>query len=150
MVRLETSPYATRQEEYRDDQWKMLMICMMLNQTSYKQVDKIRHEFFDRWPKAEAFLGSTDQDVIELIRPLGFYNRRNRAWRIFSQQWIEATEGMSDLRFLPLDVIAKFRGVGRYALDSWKVFQLYEYDTEVDDHVLTWYVDWAREEVKKV
>jgi hypothetical protein len=42
------------------------------------------------------------------------------------------------------------RGVGKYALDSWKVFQLYEYDTDVQDHVLNWYVEWAKQEVERI
>ena len=55
-MRLQTSPYNTRQEQYRDDPWKMLMVCFMLNQTSHKQVDQIREEFFNRFPDAESFV----------------------------------------------------------------------------------------------
>lgn len=150
MIKLPISPYETRQEEYREDQWKMLMVCMMLNQTSWKQVDKVRHEFFDRWPTADAFLTSIDEDVINLIRPLGFYNKRNQSWREFCQQWIQLTDGVEDLRTIPVEEISKLRGVGKYALDSWKVFQLYQYNIPVEDHVLNWYVEWAKEQVEEL
>jgi endonuclease III-like uncharacterized protein len=144
-MRLATSPYATRQEEYRDDPWKMLMVCFMLNQTSHKQVDKVRHEFFSRYPNAQAFLDSVDSEVIELIKPLGFYNRRVKAWKEFCRQWIAAGTDAPSLAQL-----IEMKGVGKYALDSWKVFQLYEYDTDVQDHVLNWYVEWAKEEVERI
>ncbi len=144
-MKLGISPYNTRQEEYREDPWKMLMVCFMLNQTSHKQVDKVRHEFFSRYPNAQAFLDSVDSEVIELIKPLGFYNRRVKAWKEFCKQWIAAGTDTPSLAQL-----IEMKGIGKYALDSWKVFQLYEYDTKVEDHVLNWYVDWAREEVERV
>ncbi len=121
------------------------MVCTMLNQTSWKQVDKIRDEFFERWPDAHTFLTSTDEEVIELTRVLGFYNRRNASWREFCRQWIELTENYEDLRTIPVEHISSLKGIGRYATDSWKVFQLYQYNIPVDDHVLNWYVEWAQE-----
>lgn len=140
MHRLPTSPFNTRQEEYRDDPWKMLIVCFMLNQTSHKQVDQIRHRFFEKYPTPEALALSVQEEVAEIIRPLGFYNKRSKQWKEFSLQWIEHQKG----RDTPLDLLSKMKGVGKYALDSWKVFQLYQYDTQVDDHVLNWYVDWAK------
>jgi len=123
----------------------MLMVCFMLNQTSHKQVDQIREEFFSRYPNAQALLEAEDTEIIELIKPLGFYNRRCRAWKQFCQQWIAlGTDAPS------LAQLIELKGVGKYALDSWKVFQLYEYDTEVEDHVLNWYVEWAKQEVERI
>ena len=144
-MKLGISPYNTRQEQYREDPWKMLMVCFMLNQTSHKQVDKIRDEFFSRYPDASAFLAAPDSEIVELIRPLGFYNRRCKKWKEFCTEWMELNTnapGLAQLIDLP--------GVGKYALDSWKVFQLYQYDTDVQDHVLNWYVEWAREEVERI
>ena len=144
-MRLPVSPYNTRQEQYRDDPWKMLMVCFMLNQTSHKQVDQVRGEFFLRYPDAKALLEAPDDEVRELIRPLGFYNRRVKAWKKFCQQWLDVGQDAPSLAQL-----IEMSGVGKYALDSWKVFQLYQYDTQVDDHVLNWYVDWARVEVERL
>jgi hypothetical protein len=144
-MRLPLSPYATRQEEYRDDPWKMLMVCFMLNQTSHKQVDQIRHEFFSRYPNAQALIDAKEEEIKELIKPLGFYNRRVKAWKEFCQQWIDAGTDTPSLAQL-----IEMKGVGKYALDSWKVFQLYQYDTDVQDHVLNWYVEWAKTEVERM
>jgi endonuclease III len=147
-MKLQISPYNTRQEEYREDPWKMLMVCFMLNQTSHKQVDQVRHEFFDRFPTPEALVAAEESEIASMIKTLGFYNRRAKSWKEFSKQWIEAVEEYGTS--VPLSVLEDMRGVGRYAMDSWKVFQLFQYDTEVDDHVLNWYVDWARQEVERL
>jgi hypothetical protein len=120
----------------------------MLNQTSHKQVDQVRHEFFQRYPNAEALLEAEESEIASVIKTLGFYNRRAKAWKRFSKQWIEAVEEYGTS--VPISVLQDMKGVGRYALDSWKVFQLFQYDIEVDDHVLNWYVDWARQEVERL
>lgn len=148
MYKLPTSPYETRQEEYREDPWKMLMVCFMLNQTSHKQVDQIRHEFFERFPTPEKLVLADDSEIAKIIKILGFYNKRAKAWKTFSMQWIELVRKY-DSAEIPLFELEKMYGVGKYALDSWKVFQLFQYDTQVDDHVLNWYVDWARAEMER-
>ena len=147
-MKLQISPYNTRQEEYREDPWKMLMVCFMLNQTSHKQVDQVRHEFFDRFPTPEALVATEESEIASMIKTLGFYNRRAKSWKEFSKQWIDAVEEYGTS--VPISVLEDMKGVGRYALDSWKVFQLFQYDIEVDDHVLNWYVDWARQEVERL
>ena len=148
MRKLPTSPYETRQEEYREDPWKMLMICFMLNQTSHKQVDQIRHEFFERFPTAESLFLAEDSEISSMIKILGFYNKRAKQWKKFCMQWIEAVKKYESTE-IPLFELEKMFGIGKYALDSWKVFQLYQYDTQVEDHVLNWYVDWARAEMER-
>lgn len=148
MRKLQISPYNTRQEEYREDPWKMLMVCFMLNQTSHKQVDQVRNQFFERFPNAESIVLAEDKEISDIIKPLGFYNKRAKAWKEFCHQWINETRYYGTV-MLPVSALEKMKGVGKYALDSWKVFQLYQYDIKVEDHVLNWYVDWARAEVER-
>ena len=150
MFKLQTSPYETRQETYREDPWKMLMVCFMLNQTSHKQVDQVRVQFFDRFPNADSLIRAEESEIASVIKPLGLYNRRAKAWKEFSLQWMIAVEKYGDPVSVPITDLEKMRGVGRYALDSWKVFQLFRYDTPVDDHVLNWYVNWAKSEVENI
>lgn len=127
------SPFCYRQEIYQDDPWKMLIICMMLNQTCYKQVDKVRHEFFDRFPTPELLLLADDFEIIQIIRPLGFYNRRAKQWKRFSREWI-SWDG-SD--------VSKLHGVGKYASDSWKIFQEGNFSITVEDKELKRYLNWV-------
>ena len=107
------SPFLFKQEIYIDEPWKMLIVCMMLNQTSYKQVDNVRIKFFEKFPDAETLLKSSDDEIIDIIRPLGFYNRRCKIFKKFSEAWIK--NEWKHIEELP--------GIGRYASDSWKIFQ---------------------------
>jgi hypothetical protein len=120
----------------------------MLNQTSHKQVDQIRHEFFETFPTAESLFLAEDSEISSMIKILGFYNKRAKQWKKFCMQWIEAVKKYESTE-IPLFELEKMFGIGKYALDSWKVFQLYQYDTQVEDHVLNWYVDWARAEMER-
>jgi hypothetical protein len=149
-MRLQTSPYLTRQEEYRDDPWKMLMVCFMLNQTHHRQVDEVREHFFNKCNTAERLIGCPDDEIIAIIKPLGFYNKRVKAWKEFSYQWLELVAQYKNPIYIPADKLIGLKGVGKYALDSWRIFQCFDYDVEPEDHVLNFYVEWAREEKKKI
>jgi hypothetical protein len=149
-MRLQTSPFSTRQEEYRDDPFKMLMVCFMLNQTHHRQVDAVRHQFFARFGSAESLLSADDQEVVDLIRPLGFYNKRTKLWKQFCSQWLAAEQKYGSPLYIPATEVERMKGVGKYALDSWKIFQLFDYSVEPDDHVLNRYIVWAREEKKRI
>lgn len=129
------SPYMYRQEVYRKDPWKMLIVCMMLNQTSYKQVDQVKDQFFERFPGPEDLINASDEEIVSIIRPLGFYNRRARTWKKFSNEWIAG-------RWKRIDDLP---GVGKYASDSWKIFQEHIFDITVEDKELKKYLQWIRE-----
>ena len=149
-MRLQTSPYLTRQEEYRDDPWKMLMVCFMLNQTHHRQVDEVREHFFNKYNTAQRLIEGNDEEVIAIIKPLGFYNKRLKAWKEFSYQWLELVEQYKNPIYIPADKLIGLKGVGKYALDSWRIFQCFDYEVEPEDHVLNFYVEWARTEKERV
>jgi endonuclease III-like uncharacterized protein len=121
----------------------------MLNQTSHKQVDQVREGFFEKYPDADSLIRAEESDISKMVKPLGFYNKRAKAWKRFATEWKNLVEDYCTDK-PPVSQIAKLHGVGKYALDSWKVFQLYEYDIQVEDHVLNWYVDWAKQEVERI
>lgn len=131
---LPTSPYNFMQEKYRHDKWQMLIICMMLNQTSFKQVNLVREEFFNKFPDAESLVSVTDEEVIQVIKPLGFYNKRCKMWKKFSQQWLENK----------WQNVKELAGIGKYASDSWQIFQEYNYNIVVEDKELKKYLQWVK------
>jgi len=108
---------------------------MMLNQTGYKQVDKVRNQFFSRFPDAKSLCSATDEEIISIIRPLGFYNRRAKMWKKFSEKWLN-WDGNS---------VESLPGVGKYASDSWKIFQQGVYSITVEDKELKKYLRWINE-----
>jgi methyl-CpG-binding domain protein 4 len=101
------------QEIYRHDPWKMLVGCILLNQTTRTQVDKIRGELFSMWPSAAEMRCADPSNLAAIIKSLGLYNRRAKTLIKFSQDWTDKdwTE--------PIEL----HGIGKYAQDSWEIFQ---------------------------
>ena len=129
------SPHGLLQEQHWQDPWRVIIICQMLNQTTRKQVDKVVDEFFARWPTADAFLTSKHEDVSMLLKPLGFYNRRPRAMRKFTEEY---TTGVKD--------VSKMYGVGKYAFDAYRIFCVGDWrSVEPNDHALNKYHAWLKE-----
>lgn len=79
------TPHNLLQEQYFPDRWKVAVICMFLNCTQRKTAEPIVHKFFARYPTPEHYIWAYEweakSDIIDLIAPLGFGNRR--AERIF-------------------------------------------------------------------
>lgn len=96
--------------------WQHMVGVIMLNQTGRKPVKTVLPEFLARWPDEESYLTSTPEAVIAVIRPLGFYNRRERAIRRMSQD------------FLSWDFkdATKLYGIGQYGSESYRIFWLGE------------------------
>jgi adenine-specific DNA glycosylase len=137
-------PVRTRQEELVEDPWQMLVVCQMLNQTSWKQVDACRPLFFDRWPTADKLVKAELAAVIETIRPLGFYNRRAKSLKAFSEAWLVALDEWPEPKLIPIKILEKMPGLGKYALDSWKIFQLNDLSVDATDKVLVQYLEYHR------
>ena len=52
--------------------WQHFVGVICLNQTGRVQVKRVLPVFFAKWPTAESFLKSKKEDVVEVIRSLGF------------------------------------------------------------------------------
>jgi methyl-CpG-binding domain protein 4 len=108
----------------------------MLNQTTRKQVDKVIWKFFDRWPNPHSLLTANFQDVSDMLRPLGFYNRRPKAMKKFTEEYLgkEWNE--------PIELY----GVGKYANDAWRIFCKGDWKlVDPQDHALNRYHSWLQE-----
>ena len=128
------SPYSLIQEDLWPDEWLILVVCMMLNCTSRKQVDRVMPEFRRRWPSPAAFLAAPDADVVGLTRPLGFANRRTTNLKKMTAAYLAG--GWQHARELP--------GVGAYAAAAWEIFCAGKLPAECpNDHALTQYWHWA-------
>jgi len=128
------SPYNLLQEIYREDPWKVMVCCILLNQTTRKQVDKVRYELFERWPDPLSMSQAEIETLADLIRPLGFYKRRARTLTRFSKEWNEKRWQS------PIELY----GIGEYGQDSWKIFIDNQMVEEPADHVLKDYIKWKK------
>lgn len=130
---LTKSPYNLLQEIYNEHPWRMLVCCIMLNCTSRKQVDQVRDEFFKKYPDANVAKEADRAEMAELIASLGFKNRRANTIVRFSNDWVN--QEWSE----PIELY----GIGKYAQDSWEIFQKGNLNVEPTDGVLNQYLTWA-------
>jgi len=126
-----------RQLELVEQPWRMLLVCSALNLTSWRQVDPVMERFFTRWPDPHTFLQSTHDEVVDVIRPLGLYNRRAQTWRKLTAAWL-SLQNPSNRE------VSKLPGVGQYALDSWRIFIERDLTVEPEDRVLRAWIQEAR------
>lgn len=99
------------QEDYLEDPWKMLVCCILLNQTSNQQVRKVLTPLFEAIPNPELACTINSEIVQEIIKSTGFSKIKSTRIQALSQKWIQ---GYSSVLELP--------GVGKYASDSWEIF----------------------------
>lgn len=116
------------QEEYIHDkhaEWKMLVCCILLNQTQRTQVDQVIWKIFIEWPDPKEMSEADPLMVEMIIKPLGLYRRRSHYLVNMSKEYVEikmlekTKEGRRqkfelDPRVLP--------GCGEYAYHSWMIF----------------------------
>lgn len=113
------------QEDYLDDPWKMLVCCILLNQTSNLQVRKILPDLFNLIPTPEVCIQTDPSFIVEIIRTTGFYNIKAKRIQDMSKSWIDK-KGIDDLP-----------GIGRYAKDSWEIFVNKNLDIKPTDKKLS-------------
>ena len=110
--------------------WQHFVGVICLNQTGRVQVKRVLPVFFSKWPTAESFLKSKKEDVIEVIRSVGFYNRRENSIRKMTQDYL--TWDRNDATML--------YGIGKYGSDSYRLFYKNEIPEDVGDHELQRYI----------
>jgi len=112
-----------------DGAWQHMIGVVMLNQTGRKPVKTVLPEFLERWPTPEDYLASDPDEVKAVIRPLGFYNRRENTFRRMSQDFL-AWDGVD---------ATKLYGIGLYGSQSYRIFFLGErfepHDKELRRHL---------------
>ena len=117
------------QEIYQDDGWKMLSCCMLLNLTNRKQVDTIRDELFKKYPTPKDMMNAKHRELADILKPLGLYNRRATSLRLMSAGYIGGFKSVDELY-----------GIGKYAKDSWEIFQNNNMSVNPTDKVLQEYL----------
>jgi len=135
------SPHNLIQEELWPNEWKILVSCMLLNLTTRKQLDKIRVEFFNKYPDAAAMAAADEDCLREMIKSLGLANKRAKTLIRFSREYLEKEwKTAKDLH-----------GCGKYADDSWRIFCKGEWQSvEPNDHALNKYCGWLVDDMEKI
>lgn len=119
------------QQEFQHNPWQMLVGCIMLNQTSNKNVRQVIYSFFEKWPTPQAVINANPDEIREHIRPLGFYNRRTTTICRFSREYIEKS----------FNRISELYGIGKYATDSYEIFIRGNLNVTPTDKILIKYLN---------
>jgi methyl-CpG-binding domain protein 4 len=107
----------------------MVVACVLLNRTTRRQVDGVIGGLFERWPGPEE-MADADPGLLALtLRPLGLHNRRAETLRRLSSDWLGG-----------FDEVTELYGVGKYAADSWAIFQEGDLSVEPTDKALSAYL----------
>ena len=110
--------------------WQHFVGVICLNQTGRIQVKRVLPEFFDKWPTPQKYLKSDRKTVIEVIKSLGFYNRRENTIRKMTEDFL--TWDREDA--------TKLFGIGKYGSDSYELFYKKRIPENVGDHELQRYI----------
>lgn len=99
------------QTHYEDDPWKIMISCILLNQTSNVQVRPVIKKFFEIFPTPNSLNESHQNLISSILQPTGFQNVKAKRIINFTNVW---NLGERDPN--------KFPGIGPYGRDSWKIF----------------------------
>ena len=99
------------QEEYVNSPWRMLVCCILLNQTNNKQVRPILSSLFELIPDPMSTIGCDPERLAAVIKTTGFQNVKASRIIKLSQKWVDGFEHVSQLP-----------GIGKYGVDSWDIF----------------------------
>ena len=111
--------------------WQHMVAVIMLNQTGRKPVKTVFPIFMNKWKTPNQFLKATEQEVKEIIWPLGMVNVRHNRLRRMTENFLtwdhqDATE---------------LYGIGKYGSDSYEIFFKQNYTVEPTDKELRRYLE---------
>jgi methyl-CpG-binding domain protein 4 len=122
--------YDIIQDKYADDPWKVLVCCILLNQTSNVQVRPLIEDFFMKWPTPFSISREKREAISSFIRTTGFQNVKADRILKFSNQWITGERDPKN-----------FVGVGEYGREAWRIFVDKDFNFSPKDKKLKMYID---------
>jgi len=127
------SPLNLVQELYFGDDWKVLVCCILLNLTTHKQVRKILPSLFKRYPEPDFMILADEDDLREILQPLGLSNKRAKTLIRFSRDYINNSWSSAK----------ELHGCGKYADDAWHMFCKGDWENIApNDHALNYYYSY--------
>ncbi|KAF3782714.1 Methyl-CpG-binding domain protein [Nymphaea thermarum] len=127
------SPFCLMQEQYYDDPWKVLVICICLNHTSGTQTKRVIEDLFDLSPDPLTMMSTRAREIERVTQSLGLQKKRAEILQRFSFEY--ATTGWTH--------VTELHGIGKYAADAYAIFCTGRWmDVRPNDHMLNKYWDF--------
>ena len=111
--------------------WQHMVAVIMLNQTGRKPVKTIFPIFMHHWPTPLSFHRAKEQEVKDVIWPLGMVNVRYKRLKGMTKDFL--TWDGNDATML--------YGIGKYGSDSYEIFFKQNYTIQPTDRELKRYLD---------
>lgn len=128
------------QEDYVHDPWRVLVICILLNRTTGKQVSQVLPTLFTLCPNANTTTEVPIEALVKVLRPLGLQNRRAATLKTFSKEYLQDS----------WTHVTQLHGIGKYAADAYAIFCTGKWDhVRPEDHKLTEYWNFLVELLTK-
>ena len=128
------------QQIFVHDPWKLLVGCIMLNQTTGTQVHQVIHTFFDKYPNAALASKARIPSIEKIIKPLGLFRRRAKSIKQFSHDYLNKNWKRP----------SECYGIGKYAEDSWDIFVMGNLKVRPNDKELKAYLKYIKNNRKKI
>jgi methyl-CpG-binding domain protein 4 len=113
------------------EKWRHMVAVIMLNQTGRKPVKYVLPKFLKKFPDAKSLLNSTREQVIDIIKPLGMYNIREKRLRGMSRDYLTWDKINANMLY----------GIGKYGSDSYEIFFKQNYSVQPTDKELIRYLN---------
>ena len=121
-----------RQFPWRDPDclpYEVFVAEMLLRRTSAESVEPVYREFIDRYPDFQSLKGASQEELAEILRPLGIHNKRAEAFRKIASKLVFS--GIPDAEEELLDL----PHVGRYVANATLCFGFDQRKPIVDANV---------------
>ncbi|KAF5734507.1 hypothetical protein HS088_TW16G00956 [Tripterygium wilfordii] len=129
------SEFGLLQEDHVHDPWRVLLICILLNRTSGKQVREAIPGLFALCPNAKAATEVGTAEIERVIEKLGLQKKRSVMIQRFSREYME--EGWTH--------VTQLHGVNKYAADAHAIFCTGKWDRVTPcDYMLDYYWKFLR------
>ena len=131
------SPYGLLQEQLDKDPWKIFVCCIFCNLTRRVQAEPIFWKVLKKWPTPEKLSNANQSELANLIAPLGLSEKRSKALRRMSYDYIH-----KDWRDEP----SRLYGIGKYGSDAYKIFCTQDWKSVTPkDKALNNYHSWLKQ-----
>ena len=131
------SPYTLLQEELNKDPWKIFVCCIFCNLTKRRSSEPYFWKFLEKWPSAREASKLNVDDLKLLIKPLGLVDKRAKALKRMSIDYLE-----KDWQ----DDATRLYGIGKYGSDAYRIFVKDEWpEVMPTDSALKNYKSWLEE-----
>ena len=128
------SPYNLIQEHLWNDPWRIFVACIFCNLTRRVDAEPYIWKFFDKYPNPDTASQAAQDDVEDMIKPLGLSRRRSKTLIMMSNDYLK-----KDWKDTPESLY----GIGKYASDAYRIFCLGDWrNVEPKDHALNDYRNW--------